>query len=626
MAQKSQAILSNITATFSLFDAPGKNGFKFLPAKDTESFVTSYILRFFPPEKNTNILNSVELAGIYHFPDATNTPTTQIDRQQSKQADGPRNVSQEGLLLGYNVFRGTKKAIRLSELDRRRHTYIIGETGTGKTTFLDNLAVQDMIEGRGFAFVDPHGDVVEELLGMVPKERTEDVIYFNPSDMDFPFGLNLFDFKREEEKDFLIQETINILYSLYDPNRQGMIGARFEQIFRNAALLLMSDPQGGSFIDIPKVLVDSDFMKSKLKYVKDQNLLDYWTKEWPASQRSNDAGEVTSWVASKFGAFLSNTMMRNIIGQTKSSFDLREIMDNKKILLVNLSKGLTGELNAKLLGMIFVMKFQAAAMSRADTPEDQREDFSLYVDEFQNFSTDSFASILSEARKYRLNLIVANQYIGQLSEEIRDAVLGNVGTAIAFRVGNASAEVMAKYMTPVFDESDLRQIPNYNVAIRMLINGTPTQPFSMELLPRLSNINKQLADALKQLSAAKYGKPKAEVEAEIFKRLASTPAAQTAPGQIPTSFGPGIKRPTAPSGQSSFLDEWLAKRKAASQQPLKPVGHTAQVTTSQNAINPATATPSPVEKTDNKEDDGLLEHGETVILNRPTEPTPKETV
>ena len=625
MAQKSQAILSNITATFSLFDAPGRNGFKFLPAKDTESFVTSYILRFFPPEKNTNILNSVELAGIYHFPDATNTPTTQLDRQQSKQADGPRNVSQEGLLLGYNVFRGTKKAIRLSELDRRRHTYIIGETGTGKTTFLDNLAVQDMIEGRGFAFVDPHGDVVEELLGMVPKERTEDVIYFNPSDMDFPFGLNLFDFKREEEKDFLIQETINILYSLYDPNRQGMIGARFEQIFRNAALLLMSDPQGGSFIDIPKVLVDSDFMKSKLKYVKDQNLLDYWTKEWPASQRSNDAGEVTSWVASKFGAFLSNTMMRNIIGQTKSSFDLREIMDNKKILLVNLSKGLTGELNAKLLGMIFVMKFQAAAMSRADTPEDQREDFCLYVDEFQNFSTDSFASILSEARKYRLNLIVANQYIGQLSEEIRDAVLGNVGTAIAFRVGNASAEVMAKYMTPVFDESDLRQIPNYNVAIRMLINGTPTQPFSMELLPRLSNINKQLADALKQLSAAKYGKPKAEVEAGIFKRLASTPAAQTTPGQMPTSFGPGAKRTVASNSQSSFLDEWLAKRKAISQQPLKPVDQTNPVTASPTSVTPVAHTLSDTAASKTT-DDGLLEHGETVILSKSPNSPPKDGV
>ena len=376
------------------------------------------------------------------------------------------------------------------------------------------------------------------------------------------------------------------------------------------------------------MLVDSDFMKSKLKYVKDQNLLDYWTKEWPASQRSNDAGEVTSWVASKFGAFLSNTMMRNIIGQTKSSFDLREIMDQKKILLVNLSKGLTGELNAKLLGMIFVMKFQAAAMSRADTPEEEREDFCLYVDEFQNFSTDSFASILSEARKYRLNLIVANQYIGQLSDEIRDAVLGNVGTAIAFRVGNASAEVMAKYMNPVFDETDLRQIPNYNVAIRMLINGTPTQPFSMELLPRLSNINKQLAVALKQLSAAKYGKPKAQVEADIFKRLASTPAAQTIPGQAPPSFGqtrvtqaPGLKKQTS---KSSFLDEWLAKRKATTQPPVSP-----------SSTVPAPVAPAAAPREENLaaqppqapvKEDGLFEQDETVHLNNPADQSPKDTI
>jgi hypothetical protein len=582
ITNRSQTILSNMVASFALFDAPGKNGFKFVPAKEIEHFVTAYILRFFPPEQKKNILNDVEVATIFHLPDSSNTPTTQIERLASKQVDGPRNVSDEGLLLGYNVFRGVKKPIRLNPEDRRRHTYLIGETGTGKSTFLENVALQDMLEGKGFAFVDPHGDVVEKLMGMIPKERTEDVIYFNPSDMEYPFGLNLFDFKRPEEKDFLIQETINILYSLYDPNKQGFIGARFEQIFRNSALLLMSDPAGGTFIDIPKTLVDPDFVKQKLKFVTDQNLLDYWTKEWPNAQRSNDAGEVTSWVASKFGAFLSNTMMRNIIGQNKSAFDLREIMDNKKILLVNLSKGLTGELNAKLLGMIFVMKFQAAAMSRADMPESEREDFCLYVDEFQNFSTDSFASILSEARKYRLNLVVANQYIGQLSEEIRDAVLGNVGTAISYRVGNESAEVMANYMKPIFDESDLRLIPNHNCVVRMLIQGVPTQPFSMAALPPLGNYNKQLAGAVKQLSAAKYGRPKAVVEAEIFARMKTVEQPKPAfgaGGQSP--FGASGAQPNGGKpGQSSFLDEWLAKRKAAgagqpqqaSAKPINPTG------------------------------------------------------
>jgi hypothetical protein len=430
IAQRSQAVLSNINASFSLFDAPGKNGFKFVPAKDIDSFVTAFILRFFPQEQTSNVLNVVELSSLFHFPDQSNIPTTQLERQASKQVDGPRNISEKGLVLGYNIFRGVKKRINLDDLDRRRHIYIVGQTGTGKSVLMKNLAVQDMLSGGGFAFIDPHGDAVDELLSMVPRERTEDVIYFSPADMDYPLGLNLFEFDSPDQKDFLIQEAISMIYSLYDPNRQGMVGARFEHIFRNCALLLMSDPKGGTFVDIPKLLVDNDFMREKLQYVTDKNVLDFWTKEWPASQRSNESGEVTSWVASKFGAFASNEMMRNIIGQGKSAFNLREIMDNKKILLVNLSKGRAGELNSRLLGMIFVMKFQAAAMSRASMLEKDRTDFSLYVDEFQNYSTESFATILSEARKYGLNLIVGNQFTTQLTEEIRDAVFGNVGTII----------------------------------------------------------------------------------------------------------------------------------------------------------------------------------------------------
>lgn len=561
LSQRSQALLQNAVATFSLFDAPGKNGFKFVPAKDIDSFVTAYILRFFPAEQNTNILNATELATIFHFPDSSNIPTTGLTRQASKQVDGPRNMLDDGLLLGYNVFRGAKKPIRLSENDRRRHMYVVGQTGTGKSTFLENMALQDMLEGRGFAFVDPHGDTAEKLLGMIPKERTEDVIYFCPSDMDYPLGLNLFEFDTPQQKDFIIQEVIGMLVKLYDPQNQGIIGPRYEHIFRNCALLLMSDPGGSTFIDIPKVLIDADFMKQKLKYVTDQNVLDFWTKEWPNSQRSNDAGEVTSWVVSKFGAFLSNEMMRNIIGQTKSSFDMRDIMDNGKILLVNLSKGRSGELNSKLLGMIFVMKFQAAAMSRANMLEADRRDFSLYVDEFQNFSTDSFATILSEARKYRLNLIVANQFISQLSDEIRDALFGNIGTIIAHRVGTADAEILVKKFQPIFDIDDLQQMPNYNAVVSMLIGGVPTQPFSMADLPALGHSNPQLLDALKQLSAAKFGRPKAQVDAEIVARLKTEeppkPSFGTSPGASP--FGP----PKAAAGGSSFLDEWLAKRKAA---------------------------------------------------------------
>ena len=587
ITQRSQAILNNIIAAFALFDAPGKNGFKYVSADSTDELVSSFLLRKFPQSDNENVLNSIELATIFHFPDQSSIPTSQLERQDSKQVDGPRNIPDEGLLLGYNIFRGVKKPVRLAPNDRQRHMYAVGQTGTGKTTFLENLAFQDMISGNGFAFVDPHGDVAERLLALVPKERTEDVIYFCPSDTDYPMGLNLFEYKTSDQKDFLIQEVLNMLYKLYDPQHQGIMGPRYEHLFRNAALTIMADPEGGSFVDIPKLFRDPQFVKQKLKHVKDQNVIEFWLKEMPQSQKSNEFGEVTSWFVSKFGAFLSNEMMRNIIGQTKSAFDLRDIMDNNKILLVNLSKGKTGELNSKLLGMIFVMKFQAAAMSRAEIPEDQRKDFALYVDEFQNFSTDSFATILSEARKYHLNLIVANQFTTQLTDEIREAVFGNVGTIVAFRVGDHDVDSLAKYFSPTFDGSDLLKIPNHNTVVRTLIGGVPTNPFSMSTIPPLGSPNYKLAEALKQLTAAKFGRPKAIVEKEIFSRLAT----QTPPSRTPAApnpFGPqaagGMRRPMPPSPiqqpmqqgapmpspsqprpvpqAPSFLDDWLSKRPA----------------------------------------------------------------
>lgn len=562
ISQRAQAVLQNIIASFSLFDAPGKNGFKYTMAKDMDALVTAYIMRFFPQTHNKNILNSVELATLFHFPDERNIPTTQLTRQASKQVDGPRNIPEEGMLLGYNLFRGAKKPIRLSVGDRQRHMYVVGQTGTGKSTFLENLALQDMLNGNGFAFVDPHGDVAEKLLAMVPKERTEDVIYFSPADMEYPMGLNLFEYSHPDQKDFLIQEAMNMLQKLYDPQHQGIMGPRYEHIFRNAALAIMADPEGGTFVDIPKIFRDPNFLKQKLQHVTDNQVLDFWLKEYPASQRSNDAGEINSWFVSKFGAFLSNEMMRNIIGQTKSAFDLRDVMDNKKILLVNLSKGRTGDLNSKLLGMVFVMKFQAAAMSRSDIPEDQRVDFSLYVDEFQNFSTDSFATIMSEARKYHLNLIVANQFTTQLTQEIRDAVFGNMGTIVAFRIGQNDLEGLGKYFQPTFDGDDLLRVPNFNTIVRTLIGGVPTQPFSMATLPALGTPNPRLSEALKQLAAAKYGRPRDVVGEEINERLATKEDATT-PNTLgqPTSRVGAAKQPTpTPSAPGTFLDEWLAKR------------------------------------------------------------------
>jgi hypothetical protein len=574
ISQRSQAILNNIVASFSLFDSPGKNGFRYEPAKEPTKLVEDYLLRTFPRRSKRNIMNSVELATLFHFPDQSSIPTSQLERQESKQVDGPRNMPDDGLLLGFNVFRGVKKPVRLGQKDRQRHMYAVGQTGTGKSTFLENLALQDMLNGDGFAFVDPHGDTVEKLLAMVPKERTEDVIYFSPGDMDYPMGLNLFEFRNPDQKDFLIQEAINMLYKLYDPQHQGIIGPRYESLFRNAALTIMADPEGGTFIDIPKLFRDPQYVKQKLQHVTDPNVREFWEKEMPQSQRSNEFGEVVSWFVSKFGAFLSNEMMRNIIGQTQSAFDLRYIMDNKKILLVNLSKGRLGDLNSKLLGMIFVMKFQAAAMSRSDTPEDQRQDFCLYVDEFQNFSTDSFATIMSEARKYHLNLIVANQFTTQLTDEIRDAVFGNIGTIVAFRIGQNDVEALSRYFQPQFDGEDLLRVPNANTIVRTLVNGVPTQPFSMATLPPFGNPNPKLADALKQLSAAKYGKPRAVVEKTIFDRLKTQ---LPEPKPLGSPFGsPAMQQPPArqalpstpgPSAPGSFLDEWLAKQRAQAPAP-----------------------------------------------------------
>lgn len=556
--EHSQGLLKNIVAAFSLLDSPSYNGFRFTPSRDVEELVTAFIFRFFPQAVKYNILNSVEMATLFHLPDQNSIPTSKVKRQMSKQVDGPTDLMDDGLLLGVNEFRGVKKEIRLSVNDRRRHTYVIGQTGVGKSVFLENLAFQDMHDGRGFAFIDPHGDAVEKLLANVPKERVEDIIYFNPGDLDNPIGLNLFEWDTEDQKDFLVQESINMLYSLYDPGHTGIVGPRLEHIFRNCALLLMADPAGGTFIDIPKLLVDDAFMKSKLKYVKDQNVLDFWTKEYPASQRSNESGEVTSWVVSKFGPFLSNTMMRNIMGQTKSGFNIRDIMDGNKILLVNLSKGRMGELNSKLIGMIFVMKFQAAAMGRADMPEVQRKDFCLFVDEFQNFATESFESILSEARKYRLNLVLGNQFMTQLTDKIREAIIGNVGTVISGRIGVTDAELMVKKFQPAFDAEDLTKLPNYQAITSVMINNVPSAPFSMTLLPPMNKDNPQLSDAMKRLSSTKYGYSRSTVEKEIFARL-DPPKPQT-PTRLQGPPSQAGRPPVPKQGGASFLDEWLAKR------------------------------------------------------------------
>lgn len=551
--ERSEAMLSGVVAAFSQFDSANYNGFQYDALKDARKLTVDFMFRIFPQGTKENILNSVELASIFHLPAQNAIPTSQVQRQATKQVDGPAKLVTDGVLLGENVFRGNKKEIRLSEKDRRRHTYVIGATGMGKSVLLTNIAYQDMVAGRGFAFIDPHGDAAELLLSKVPENRIDDVIYFEPADMEHPIGMNMFEFQTEDQKDFIVQEGISMLQSLFDPNNQGYFGPRGQHMFRNAALLLMADPNGATFIDIPQCFTDPEFVKSKLKYVKDKAVYDYWTKEFPASQKSNDAGEVITWFASKWGPFLSNTIMRNILGQAKSGFNIREMMDQKKIFLVNLSKGKLGDINANLLGMILVMKFQQAAMSRADIPEDERKDFCLFVDEFQNFATDSFESILSEARKYRLNLLLANQFMTQLTDKIREAVLGNCGTILCGRVGVTDAELMEKAFSPVFNAEDLHKQGNYQAIATVMMFDLPSAPFTMSLLPPMGEANPELLASMKTYVAAKYGRDRAEVEQEIKERWNRPKAMSEKPPEV------------ASGGEAeSFLGAWKKKREAMS--------------------------------------------------------------
>ena len=575
---RSEALMGGVISAFSQFDAPEINGFKVNTLKDPKKLVIDYAFRFFPLKTNTNILNSVELASIFHLPEQSSIPSSGVERQLTKQVDGPARLATEGVFLGTNEFRGEQKAIYLDDSNRRRHMYVIGQTGMGKSVFLENIAFQDMCDGRGFAFIDPHGDAVDALLKRVPEERIDDVIYFDPSDIEHPVGMNMFEFTNPDQKDFIVQEGITMLQSLFDPQNQGFFGPRGQHMFRNAALLLMSDPNGATFIDIPQCFTDPEFVKSKLKYVTDKAVYDYWTKEFPASQKSNDAGEVITWFSSKWGPFLANTIMRNTLGQVKSGFNIREIMDNKKIFLVNLSKGKLGDINSNLLGMIFVMKFQQAAMSRQNIPEDERQDFCLYVDEFQNFATESFESILSEARKYRLNLIVANQFMTQLTEKIREALLGNVGSIICGRIGITDADIMVKAFSPTFTAEDLTKTPNYSAIAKVMMFDVPSAPFTMKLPPLMGEPSDKLMETLKAYSATKYGKTRAEVEKEIeerwsraekekskFEEIASKAPSSRKDDFLPKNVENINSAPKTPasaqeSPEEGFLDGWLNRQ------------------------------------------------------------------
>ncbi|MDP2741427.1 MAG: type IV secretory system conjugative DNA transfer family protein, partial [bacterium] len=405
----------------------------------------------------------------------------------------------------------------------------------GKTALLREMIRQDIENGEGVAVIDPHGELIEHTLANIPKERVEDVVLFEPHDQDRPMGLNMLEYDGPEQKDFAVQEMIAIFYKLFPPE---IIGPMFEHYMRNAMLALMADKDNpGTLVEIPKMFTDPAFLQQRLAKVADPVVRNFWLKEWQQTTGSTKS-DMLGYVVSKVGRFIENEMMRNIIGQSHSGFDLSKIMDEKKIFLANLSKGLTGEVNSSLLGLILVSKIQMAAMKRARISEEQREDFYLYIDEFQNFTTDSVATILSEARKYKLNLIMAHQYIPQLTEQIRDAVLGNVGTMGSFRIGAEDAEFLEKQFEPGFSRFDLVNLDNRSLIIKMMLNNKTSTPFKMETKAPQQG-RPEIVEALKKISKLKYGKPKAEVEQEISQR-----SFVEIPPIVPPSSPTGLGRAT----------------------------------------------------------------------------------
>lgn len=413
-------------------------------------------------------------------------------------------------VVGQTNFRGTKRAFGMYPDDRRRHVYVIGKTGVGKSTLLENMIAQDIVNGKGVGLVDPHGDTAERLLDTVPPSRINDVVYFDPSDVEYPIAFNVLEAVDPTYKYLVASGLVSSLKKIWADSW----GPRLEYILRNTILALLDYPSS-TMLGIMRMLSDKDYRKKVIMKINDPVIKAFWVNEF-SNYNEKFRSEAISPIQNKVGQFLSSSIIRNIVAQPKSSIDMKTIMDEGKILLVNVSKGRIGEDNSALLGAMLITKIQLAAMDRAKIPEKDRRDFYLYVDEFQNFATESFATILSEARKYRLNLTIAHQYITQMEEEVRDAVFGNVGTMVAFRVGAFDAEYLEKEFAPAFTETDLVNLAKYNAYIKLMINGITSRPFSMQTIPPvIENFGKK--DIVKRVSRERYGRPREVVEDKIAR-------------------------------------------------------------------------------------------------------------
>jgi len=512
-------LFTSIAGSFSQFTTTKHNGFVTVLPRDTQSLLYRYSFREWS-DAESMYLNAEELASIFHLP--TNTlDIPRVSWLRTRESAPPASLSQEGVAIGESLFRGDTQVVRLSPTDRLRHFYLIGQTGTGKSSLMRTMAAQDIEAGNGLCVIDPHGDLITDLLSVVPKSRINDVIVFDPGDRERPLGLNMLEHQVEkpEERTFIVNELQSIFNRLFTAETMGPM---FEQYMRNALLLLMEDMKNepATLVEVPRIFTDPEFRKRKLSRVQNPVVIDFWEKEAVKTSGEQGLANMTPYITSKFNNFIANDYIRPIIGQHSSSFNFREVLDTKKILLVNLSKGKIGDLNAGLLGMIITGRILLAALARADIAEQSRTDFYLYIDEFQNFTTDSIAVILSEARKYHLSLTLAHQFIAQLSDTIKAAVFGNVGSLGLFRVGAEDAEYLKQYVEPTFSASDLMGTENRHAIVKLLVNGEPAPAFTIQTRTTEKG-SQEVAEKLKELSRLSYGKDLASVEAAILARLRS---------------------------------------------------------------------------------------------------------
>ncbi len=532
--ERADALLQNLISPFSQYDDSKGNHLVFREVSNwhKQQFLRDFAYRIFD-HSYTMPLSLAEITSIFHFTAERVTTSRELKRSFAKQTPAPVEMSGEGITIGVNRYGAEERPVQFAAPDRLRHCYVIGQTGTGKTGLLKNMIIQDIKNGEGVAFIDPHGNDIEDILASIPQERMKDVIYFDPAYTDRPMGLNMLEYDRNkpEMKTFVVDEVYGIFRKLYADVPEAF-GPMFEQYYRNAVQLVVEDPDSGStFVEIPRVFADPAFRNLKLSKCKNPIIVQFWKKIAEQAQGDPSLENVAPYITSKFDVFLTNDIMRPIVSQEKSSFDFREIMDGKKIFLANLSKGRLGDRNTSLLGLILVSKFLQAAFSRVDTKGDLPT-FYLYIDEFQNFATPSIGTILSEARKYKLSLVIAHQFIAQLDEKIRDAVIGNVGTKAAFRVGTTDAEFLAKQFEPTFNAPDIENLPNRHAVLSLLVNGVPARPFSIQTVD-LPPMDHSITPGLKELSYRTYGRDREEVESEMRKKFDASYGAKPLPADVP---------------------------------------------------------------------------------------------